>query len=49
MLGSERLHAGTNVDIGRKILANSGYNIVTADDLDDAAQKAVASLSSLKK
>lgn len=36
--------AGTNVDLGKKILAESGYNIITADDLDDAAQKAVKSV-----
>ncbi|MEE4376621.1 MAG: ADP-forming succinate--CoA ligase subunit beta [Candidatus Competibacteraceae bacterium] len=33
---------GTNVDAGRKLLAESGMNIDTADDLTDAAQKAVA-------
>jgi succinyl-CoA synthetase beta subunit len=32
---------GTNVEIGKKILAESGLNIVTADDLADAAKKAV--------
>lgn len=36
--------AGTNVELGKKILKESGYNIVTADDLDDAAQKAVKSI-----
>lgn len=30
---------GTNVDLGKKILANSGLNITPADDLTDAAQK----------
>ncbi|MCP5459177.1 MAG: ADP-forming succinate--CoA ligase subunit beta [Gammaproteobacteria bacterium] len=33
---------GTNVDAGRKLLAESGMNITPADDLTDAAQKAVA-------
>ncbi len=33
---------GTNVDIGRKLLAESGLDIITADDLTDAAKKAVA-------
>jgi succinyl-CoA synthetase beta subunit len=33
---------GTNVEAGRKLLAESGMNINTADDLTDAAQKAVA-------
>ncbi len=35
---------GTNVDKGKEILKTSGMAIITADDLDDAAQKAVASL-----
>ncbi|MBA3272702.1 MAG: ADP-forming succinate--CoA ligase subunit beta [Chthoniobacterales bacterium] len=33
---------GTNVDAGKKILAESGLALTTADDLADAAQKAVA-------
>jgi succinyl-CoA synthetase beta subunit len=33
---------GTNVDLGKKILAGSGLNVISADDLDDAAQKIVA-------
>ena len=33
---------GTNVDKGKKILADSGLAIVPADDLADAAKKAVA-------
>jgi len=36
---------GTNVDAGKKILKESGLAIIPANDLDDAAQKAVASLS----
>jgi len=32
---------GTNVDLGKKILKDSGLPITTADDLDDAAKKAV--------
>ena len=36
---------GTNVEAGNKILKSSGMTIVTAEDLDDAAQKACASLS----
>lgn len=35
---------GTNVDAARKILKDSGLPIQTAEDLDDAAKKAVASL-----
>lgn len=32
---------GTNVNEAKKLLADSGLRIMTADDLDDAAQKAV--------
>jgi succinyl-CoA synthetase beta subunit len=32
---------GTNVELGKKIIAESGINAVTASDLDDAAQKIV--------
>lgn len=32
---------GTNVDLGKKILAESGLPIITADDLGDAAEKVV--------
>ena len=34
---------GTNVNKGRELLANSGLDIIAADDLTDAAKKAVAS------
>jgi len=33
---------GTNVDKGRKLLADSGLDIIAADDLTDAARKVVA-------
>jgi succinyl-CoA synthetase beta subunit len=33
---------GTNVDLGKRILSGSGLNVISADDLDDAAQKIVA-------
>jgi succinyl-CoA synthetase beta subunit len=33
---------GTNVDIGKKILADSGLPIISATDMGDAAQKVVA-------
>lgn len=33
---------GTNVDMGRELLANSGLDIISADDLTDAAKKVVA-------
>jgi len=36
--------AGTNVDLGQKILKESGFNLTTASDLDDAAQKAVKAI-----
>lgn len=35
---------GTNVEAGVKILQDSGLPIITATDLDDAAQKAVAAI-----
>ena len=33
---------GTNVELGKKKLAESGLNITPADDLGDAAKKSVA-------
>lgn len=36
---------GTNVERGKEILASSGMNLISANDLDDAAAKAVASIS----
>ena len=33
---------GTNVELGKQVLKNSGVRVITADDLDDAAKKAVA-------
>jgi succinyl-CoA synthetase beta subunit len=35
---------GTNVELGKKILAESRLPIVSADDLADAAKKAVGAL-----
>ena len=35
---------GTNVDPGKKIIADSKLNVVSADDLDDAAQKIVKAI-----
>ena len=35
---------GTNVDLGKIILAKSGLNVIPADDLDDAAQKIVSAV-----
>ncbi len=32
---------GTNVELGKKLIAESGLPVITADDLADAAQKAV--------
>jgi len=37
---------GTNVEIGRKILGESGLNIINAVDMADAAQKAAAAATS---
>ncbi|MEY2539302.1 MAG: succinyl-CoA synthetase beta subunit [Verrucomicrobiota bacterium] len=36
---------GTNVDAGKKLIADSGLPVITADDLGDAAQKVVAAAS----
>ena len=36
---------GTNVDKGRQMLADSGLDIIAADDLTDAAKKAVAAIA----
>jgi succinyl-CoA synthetase beta subunit len=35
---------GTNVELGKKIISESGLNVISADDLDDAAQKIVAAV-----
>ena len=35
---------GTNVEMGKKIIKESGLNVLPADDLDDAAQKVVAAV-----
>jgi succinyl-CoA synthetase beta subunit len=37
---------GTNVELGKEIIANSKLNVVPADDLDDAAQKIVKAVRS---
>lgn len=39
---------GTNVDLGKKILKESGLNIQPADNLNDAAKKIVAAVKGLK-
>ncbi|NGO55249.1 ADP-forming succinate--CoA ligase subunit beta [Allomesorhizobium camelthorni] len=38
---------GTNVELGKQILKQSGLNVIPADDLDDAAQKIVNSVGEL--
>jgi succinyl-CoA synthetase beta subunit len=35
---------GTNVELGKEILAKSGLDIISADDLSDAARKIVAAV-----
>ncbi|MBP95231.1 ADP-forming succinate--CoA ligase subunit beta [Candidatus Poribacteria bacterium] len=37
---------GTNVEMGRKILSESGLELMTADSLSDAAEKAVCAIGS---
>jgi succinyl-CoA synthetase beta subunit len=39
---------GTNVDAGKKLIADSGLAVITADDLGDAAQKVVQAAKSRK-
>jgi succinyl-CoA synthetase beta subunit len=39
---------GTNVELGNEILAKSGLDIIAADDLGDAARKAVAATRSAR-
>ncbi|GAB2214032.1 hypothetical protein Droror1_Dr00018364 [Drosera rotundifolia] len=36
---------GTNVDQGKRILKESGMTLITTEDLDDAAEKAVKAAS----
>src|SRR5881394_3580902 len=40
---------GTNEDLGKKILKDSGLPIISADNMADAAQKVVASIKKKKK
>ena len=35
---------GTNVELGKKIISESGLNVIPADNLDDAVQKIVAAV-----
>jgi succinyl-CoA synthetase beta subunit len=39
---------GTNVELGKKIISESGLNVIPADDLDDAAQKIVKAVKEAK-
>src|SRR3954451_5097737 len=39
---------GTNVDQGKTIIDESGLNVISADDLDDAAQKIVTAVNGAK-
>ena len=39
---------GTNVDLGKKILADSGLPIISGNDMGDAAQKVVAAAKGMK-
>ena len=39
---------GTNVDAGKRLIAESGLPVITADDLGDAAQKVVAAAADPK-
>jgi succinyl-CoA synthetase beta subunit len=37
---------GTNVDLGKEIIATRGLNVIAADNLSDAAEKIVKVMSS---
>jgi succinyl-CoA synthetase beta subunit len=39
---------GTNVELGKKIISGSGLNVISADDLDAAAQKIVKAVREAK-
>ena len=36
--------AGTNVELGKKMLSESGLDLIAADDMDDGARKAIAAI-----
>jgi succinyl-CoA synthetase beta subunit len=40
---------GTNVELGKKIIRESGLNVISADNLDDAAQKIVGAVQAAPK
>jgi succinyl-CoA synthetase beta subunit len=40
---------GTNVELGKKIIRESGLNVISADNLDDAAQKIVGAVQAAGK
>lgn len=40
---------GTNVELGKTIINESGLNVIAADDLDDAAQKIVKAVKGARK
>jgi succinyl-CoA synthetase beta subunit len=40
---------GTNVELGKQIIAESRLNVVSADDLDDAAQKIVQAVKAVQE
>ena len=41
-----RIVEGTNVEEGKRILKESGLNLITADDMEDGARKVVAAAGS---
>ena len=36
--------AGTNVDLGKKMLSESGLDLITVDDMDSGARKSVSAV-----
>ena len=39
---------GTNVEQGKKLIAESGLDVISANDLDDAARKVVEATKAVK-
>ena len=36
--------AGTNVELGKKMLSESGLDLIAAEDMDDGARKAITAI-----
>ena len=40
--------AGTNVELGKKMLSESGLDLIAADDMDDGARKSIMAIGGRK-